>query len=527
MKMDMFTAKVFENKTDYVKHFGKDLGWKIEETEFANIGSLPKQIAGYQTADETNEDAYPQPVSRYRLVVEKYNASLEETYHWILQFLRHDLGYQHVEKIYDIFSASESSGTFGNMGQRLAIQQDRAREYLIQIGALVKQLFQIVRELRIIDERMEPYTMWKTSKSADITLKNLYINLVENPNGQNPDSIYALARQHNFVVLPDLFMNTHIYKLEDIDKEVEEGSVKEFNNMVKTVLKRKLYQYINWKEKSEKELISRRAFQLKYLRQHWSVIKLYMSWIKPYLKSAARLTPNQNQLDSADLVTAFDNTILEVEVLARKSINMTKKDKHFKCILVNFKYNSKPVLTYKPEYQQQITSHTGKVTVTFRSYGWHVDDIQAYKKMRQEEDIGMLNSLTGHVMGSFEALGEEFEKYLEEAGEEEALKKKEEREQKAKEAEESAKETRKNHNKFAKWGILEPFLEAGGGIGDLFGSLAGSEARKFEKEKKQKEKKDSTTDRNAGKLAKAAKDVGLDMQILFNVYKKGHRHLNW
>ncbi len=523
----MFTAKVFENKTDYVKHFGKDLGWNIEETEFANVGSIPRSTGGYQTADDTNEDAYPQPISRYRLVVEKYNASLEETYHWLLQFLRHDLGYPHVEKIYDIFSASESSGTFGNMGQRLAIQQDRAREYLIQIGALVKQLFQIVRELRIIDERLEPYSMWETSKSADITLKNLYINLVENPNGQNPDSIYALARQHNFVVLPDLFLNTHIYDLDKIDKEVDNGSTKEFNNMVKTVLKRKLFQYINWKEKSEKELISRRAFQLKYLRQHWSVIKLYMSWIKPYLKSAARLTPDQTQLDSADLVTAFDNTILEVEVLGKKPINIRKKDNHFKVILLSFKYNSKPVLTYKPEYQQQITSHTGKVTVTFRSYSWHKDDIEAYKNMRQQEDMGMLNSITGHVIGSYEALGEEFEKYLEEAGEEEAVKKKEEREKEAEDAKDAALGTRKNRSRYAKWGVAEPFLEAGSGIGELFGSMFGSEARKLEKNEKKEDKDKPASNRDKDKLKGAVKDAGLDMQILFNVYKKGHKQLNW
>ena len=91
--------------------------------------------------------------------------------------------------------------------------------------------------------------------------------------------------------------------------------------MVKTVLKRKLFQYINWKEKSEKELHSRRAFQLKYLRQHWSVIRLYMSWIKPYLKSASRLTPNQTQLDSADLVTPC----LKLKSLLKNQLILEKK----------------------------------------------------------------------------------------------------------------------------------------------------------------------------------------------------------
>jgi hypothetical protein len=40
--------------------------------------------------------------------------------------------------------------------------------------------------------------------------------------------------------------------------------------------------------------------------------------------------------------------------------------------------------------QQQATSHIGSCTVTFRAYGWHDDDIEAFKKMREEEDMELL-----------------------------------------------------------------------------------------------------------------------------------------
>ncbi len=53
---------------------------------------------------------------------------------------------------------------FGSNAQRLSIQQDRASQYLVQIGQLVKQLFPLVRELRIIDERLEMYNSWKKIK---------------------------------------------------------------------------------------------------------------------------------------------------------------------------------------------------------------------------------------------------------------------------------------------------------------------------------------------------------------------------
>ena len=83
------SSKHYENKTDYIKDFGKfetGPGWKIEEAEFVNI-----EAAGdYQTADDTDEDAYPDPIKRLKIGVEKPSASIEETYYWFLQFLRHD-----------------------------------------------------------------------------------------------------------------------------------------------------------------------------------------------------------------------------------------------------------------------------------------------------------------------------------------------------------------------------------------------------------------------------------------------------
>ena len=135
------SRKHFDKKTDYIKHFGKELGWKIEESEFANI----RGSGGYQTADESDEDAYPAPQQRSRIVIENTTASVEEAYYWHLEFLRHDLGYPMIDKIYDVFSSTESSALFGSMGQKVSAQQDKAAQFLQGIGTMVKQLFQLVR----------------------------------------------------------------------------------------------------------------------------------------------------------------------------------------------------------------------------------------------------------------------------------------------------------------------------------------------------------------------------------------------
>lgn len=510
------------NKTDYIKKFGSEFssgkGWKIETDEFTNL----REVGGYQTADDVDEDAYPAPIKRVKLAVEKPNTNIEETYYWFLHWLRQERGFTQVEKIYDIFSASENSAVFGNMAQRHAIQQDRAAQFLRGIGEMVKTLFQIVRELRIIDEKIEPYRQWKDKKSADITLKHTFISLVEG-GANNPDSVYSLATKVGFTVLPDLFFNTHIYSIDDIDKEVDNGSVKEFNKVVRTVLKRKLYQYVNWKEKTEKELEARKKFQLQYLRQHWSVIQLYMSWVRPYLRTTRRMERSGNLTDNPDIISLFDNTLIEIEILAKRPLSMRKKNDHHSCVLINFKYTTKPTLSYKPEYGQQAVAHSGKVEVTLRAYGWHREDIEAYKKMRREEDVEMLRSINEHIGGAMDYLGKEFEQYLEEAGEEHALEKKKEREKAEKEAADASNEALNKHNRFRKYGLLEPFLEMGAGVGEMFGGIFASSGQK-------KVKADNSPDpkaRDDDKLKEAGKTASFEAGLLYTIYKKTHGQLSW
>lgn len=520
----MVNLETFSSKEEMLNHFGKHLGWEIERGEFAN---LEKGIGDYQTADNSEENLYPEPSIYFKLHLETENASLEESYFWTLHFLRFDCGFSQIDKIYDIFSAAESSAMFGSNAQRLSIQQDKASQYLAQIGQLVKQLFPLVRELRVIDERLEMYDNWKKNKSADISLKHLFIQLVEGGT-QNPDSVYGLAQKVGYTILPDIFLNTHVYKTKDINKIIDEGSVKDFNEMVKTVLRRKLFLYINWKEKTHKELTAKRKFQIQYLRQHWGVIKLYMTWIRPYLKTANRLERNEGMTNSADIISAFDNSRSEIEVLAKKPNDIKKGDGHYQCIIANFKYKTTPKMSYNPQYGQQNVAHTGSIEITFRAYGWHEEDIKAFKQMRQKEDIAMLKGLDIHIGGAFDALGEDIEKYLEEAGDEEALAKKAKIEKDKKEQEERDLSTHKKRNKYSKFGILEPFLEVGSGFGEIFTSMFKDENKKEAKKSKDgNQTYDAKSEKNKEARKKAAKMATVFSGVTYQVYKKAHRHLTW
>ncbi len=472
--------------------------------------------ANYSSVSQLLPTGYPSPAKRYRLIVEQWNLSMEETYYWFLNHLRQDMAFPEIKKITDIFSASETSAFFGQSAQRLSIQEDRAASFLRGIAELVKQLFQLVRELRIIDERLEIYNSWevkgpdgsvKRSKSADITLKGIFADFAENKGGQmQPGSIYHLAQNVGYTVLPDLFFNTHVYRKEDVDKVVD--GMKNFNPNVRNVLKRKLYQFLVWKEKTHKELINRRKFQIRYLRQHWAVIKMYVSWTKPYLRHIKRLHMNEQQMDSPDLITAFETSMTEIEILAIKP----KVKGYHPCILATFQYNTKPVMQYRQEYNQGPV-HVGRATVTLRAYAWTPEQIEAYKRMREAEEQDLLYLVDESVKMAMDELGEDLEKYLNEEYDKVFAEEVHEKFGKKESSSVPAK-TGKKRKLISAPPIWEPFGALFGGFKEL--ALAFVPSVSFKKEKKS-----SDDPKSAAKAAMGA------MWQAYKNYKKSHGLLSW
>jgi hypothetical protein len=352
---------------------------------------------------------YPKPTKRYRMIYEAFDMSLESLYYWTLNHLREDQGFPDVHKITDIFSASENSSMFGQQAQRKQIQEDRASNYLQGISELVKTLFQIVRELRVIDQRLEIYEKQDESQTADKTLKGIYADFAENQGQQTqPGSIYQLANQVGYAVLPDLFFNTWVTEKDEIDDVVDDA---DFNEQVKNIVKRKLYQYLNWKEKTYDELTQRRKFQIRYLRQHYTVIKQYIGWVKPYLKHIRRLQMNEDALDEPDLITSFETSSSEIEILGVKP---NPGNTHNSCVLLTYQYNTRPVMQYQQE-RHQGPSHVGKCMMTIRTYAWTDAEVEQYKRMRQDQELELLGMVDDKLGSAMDMLGDELEQYLQEA----------------------------------------------------------------------------------------------------------------
>ncbi len=361
---------------------------------------------------------FPESLKFCRLSWEVYDLGLEEPYFWILDYFKDT--FPIIEKLEDSFAAAENSAFFGVTQQRLGAQQDKISQFLATTGKMVKELFQMVRELRIIDERLTYYgeaekqlsrPLYERSKSAEITLKGLFVDLVQG-GGKSAASVYGMARELEFVTLPDLFFDAPPFKDEkELDQHIKSLEAS-FNKNVLRVLQRHLRQFMEWKKRTHQEHRNRRNFQLKYLKQHFDIIKMYLTWVKPYLRHVRSLTMKGKSMSSAELVSAFEGSMLDVEFLARKPDSAGKTHS---CVIVTFNYRTRAELKVHQEGYQRGPVHIGKMVVTFRAYAWTEEQLQNYKKLKEREILDLLGDVSSSVQAAMESLGEELYRYLREA----------------------------------------------------------------------------------------------------------------
>ncbi len=408
---------------------------------------------------------------RYRLHLENTQKGIESYYFAILGLLkgigkdiytsRFSLSFENILKIGDVYRASESSAFWGSLEQRKGLQQEKASQYLRGISEMVKGLFQIIRELRIIDERLGYYEKSKKGDendqdSAEISLKGIWVDLVEG-GAKSPASVYGLAREVGFITLPDLFFKIRAKNADDVDKAV--NRIEGINRKVKEVLSRKLFQYYQWKDKTEKELSDRKRFLLKYMRQHYHIIKEYILWVKPYLQNIRKLNL-QGTTQDPDVVMAFETSKTELELIA-----YTKRDykvdktyepeetfkgefkKFFPVIRVKFSSVAIPQISFQEEGQRGAI-HMGSTEIIIDAFVATQEQINEYVESKATEDLELLAS----VNSAMDSMMDEIKKYLKEAGE--TFK---------------DEETKKDEAKAE--GILSPFKNVLDGIKDIAASF--------------------------------------------------------
>jgi len=232
-----------------------------------------------------------------------------------------------------------------------------------------------------------------------------------------------------------------------------------------------------------------------------------MTWVRPYLRNIRRLQNEAMELKkpaTPDLVSAFEGSLIEIEILGKNLPERNKK--YYSCQLINFNYRTRPSMNYQQEGFQRGPLHVGETKITFRGYVWTENDIENYKKMRDEEDFELIGVIDGSVKAAMESLGDELERYLTEAGESNI---------------DIPKEPKK---KIPKQMMASPFFSVFKGFGELFGSLG---PKKVEKIRGIKTEKKMGSVELEGEKHRAHEFTKKTLYHCYRNFKKAHRMLSW
>ncbi len=439
------------------------------------------------------------------LIIESMQSPAEAHYFWFINLLKgkneFNLKYDKIYKIKDAYTAGEASSLWGSQEQRKGLQQDKVSQYMATIGKMIKDTFQIVRELRILDERLTYYDEYneyvkgnKSKESGAVALKGTWVDLVEGGT-KNPASVFGLASQVNFVTLPDLFFTVTPKNKDVVDKEVNKLKGKGINRKVREVLGRKLFQFIVWKEKTEKELRDRKIFILNYLRMHVNNIKLYTGWIKPYLRAIKQLQAGSTS-NTPYVASTFETSQVELEVMAvgenyefatdEGYLEDFKFTKYFPCIIIKLDHITLPQMSFQREFQRGPV-HTGRTEIKILPYVLTQEQIDQYKAAKDKEVFDEVSDLIPSMEEALKTIGDDLDKYLKQA--EKTEKKQEEPEKKQE-------------------GLFKPFISLKDGVKYIFSS---------QKKKQEISKKRESIEKDTAKGIASAHAF-----ILYDVYKKNH-----
>lgn len=452
--------------------------------------------------------------AEYRLILDSMRSGIEADYFWILRFmksisyfgLRMDGEEGEVLKLRDLYGAAESSSYWGNIEQRRTTQVEKFGQTMQIISGMIKSTFQILRELRIIEERMEYYKDYdKGDQAGAVALKSVWVDMVEG-GSKNPGSVYGLSTQVGFTILPDLFFKFSPKNSQEVDKILKGLEKEHINRKIREVLGRKLKQFIIWKEKTQKEISVRETFMLRYLRQHFNSIKLQINWIRPFLKNIKQLEFSDWRNDP-DLLKSIETAKTEVELLGINFQYIEKNpetdfetikefQEYYPCVLVRMSFVVLPQMSFQKEYSRG-AMQTGRTLIRIGPCVATAQDIKDYRDYQDEEDIDLIASLDS----SLDAMKEDLNHFLEKAGEQSVID--------AKKQEEEEKQSMHE-------GILEPFKAIGSGFKEMFAVFSS---------KKQEETK--TKYKLSAKLAeeekRKAKSIASGKAFtVYHVFKKAH-----
>ncbi len=450
-----------------------------------------------------------------RLLLDNMGDSVEKHYFFFQKFMTghpstsFGIKTKHLYKLKDVFDASVSSSFHGQIGTKTSAMQQQVSSYLSQIGQLTKTIFPLVREIRMMDERMEFYRESLNKPQGDdsarqneVALKSTWVEVVEQ-GMQNPNSVYSMATKLGFVTLPDLFFGINPHGKTPKEQKERLSKIldamqkeKSFNFKVRTALEKKMIAYYTWKQKTWQEMHHTWKFRLKSLKQHYNVIHLYTSWIKPYL-TALKSLQMKGDTGAHELVSSFESSKMELELLAvfkEGKEGKEEKKNYNSCALVRITVVTRPELIFAQGGQRQV-QHSGQVKISIEPYVATTEDIEFYRNYTDKEIMKRISGVEyGDVVQDIESvlesIGDDVKEYL-------------------REAEEGKKEEKKEEKKNPKQSIMDPFTA-------LMDSLKMFKLQKSDKKNKTDEKARENEKKSL------AKDASGKAWALYDIFKKSN-----
>ena len=324
-----------------------------------------------------------EPLLSLNLNYDSPQSQLEPIYFWLLDFLS-DIS-DEVEKITDNFTAAPGSGHFAEMGARATRMQEEGMKILGAINQVVKSILNLIYDLKEFEIRLGHY---EDARSEDkekreagmLALKQIWLDNVDIKRGNG--SINRMTYEFGFTTLRDAFM------IANSVEEVKNNKI--INDQVKRILIPRISEFLKWKDYSEKELRKRFEIERSYLRSQVETLKLYTSWVRPYLKAAEQLRQKGFEKNPA-LVNAFNTVMFELVLLGKKKFNLAGavasgdlppgfsnyklKRQYYSCYVVSLLFRGIPQKITPQHY-----SFGGKVEMDFDAYVLNDEELKLVKK---------------------------------------------------------------------------------------------------------------------------------------------------
>ncbi|MFA5060928.1 MAG: hypothetical protein WC494_01260 [Candidatus Pacearchaeota archaeon] len=444
------------------------------------------------------------PAASYKITFDSQQAQLEPIYYWLLDFVQ-DAGWD-TKKITDNFTSSPGSGHFAEMGQRASKLQDEAGKLLGGMNQVIKSALNIIYDLKEFEIRLSHYDDANSEdkerkESGMLSLKQIWLDNVDLKRGKG--SIHAMAGELGYTTIREAFMMANsLSELKDLNEE--NGGV--INDQVLRILIPRISEFLKWKEYSEKELRKRTNIEKNYLKSQIETIKLYSSWMKPYIKAAEEL--RQKGFDgNAALVNAFSTSMFELTILGKKEEkNPAKfekynlKRKYYSCIVISFNYRGhvSQRVTQRGDYGFAMG---GRIDMTFDAYAINEDELKIIEKELTKEDVAdSMNFSMNLAEESLKELKEDLDHFL-------------------KNDEEKKKEEAKTEEK-KKSQDINPFSS-------LFGGIFKKNNKKSSEKKKGKDiesVEDIAPDNYIEKVIRvqAVSNACSGLYTVYDIYKKAH-----